>query len=51
MVGIVESDKETGEMMDPKCREKDTLKAEFWEPIFAETDFQRIYSEAIYDWT
>ena len=34
------SDKETGEMMDPKCREKDTLKAEFWEPIFAETDFK-----------
>jgi hypothetical protein len=26
--------------MDPKCREKDTLKAEFWEPIFAETDFK-----------
>ena len=34
------SNKETGEMMDPKCREKDTLKAEFWEPIFAETDFK-----------
>ena len=34
------SDKETGEMMDPKCREKDTLQAEFWEPIFAETDFK-----------
>ena len=34
------ADKETGEMMDPKCREKDTLKAEFWEPIFAETDFK-----------
>jgi hypothetical protein len=26
--------------MDPKCREKDTLQAEFWEPIFAETDFK-----------
>jgi len=34
------ADKETGEMMDPKCREKDTLKAAFWEPIFAETDFK-----------
>ena len=34
------ADKETGEMMDPKCREKDTLQAEFWEPIFAETDFK-----------
>ena len=34
------SDKETGEMMDPKYREKDTLKAEFWDPIFNETDFK-----------
>ena len=33
-------DRETGEMMDPKCREKDTLKAEFWDPIFNGTDFK-----------
>ena len=33
-------DRETGEIVDPKYREKDTLKAEFWEPIFAETDFK-----------
>ena len=30
-------DQETGELVDPKCREKDTLTKEFWEPIFAET--------------
>jgi RecA/RadA recombinase len=34
------SDKETGEMMDPKCREKDTLQPEFWDPIFNGTDFK-----------
>ena len=45
------ADKETGEMMDPKCREKDTLKAEFWEPIFAETDFKEFIQKAIYYWT
>jgi len=39
------ADKETGEMMDPKCREKDTLKAEFWEPIFAETDFKEFITQ------
>ena len=30
-------DQETGELVDPKYREKDTLTKEFWEPIFAET--------------
>jgi hypothetical protein len=26
--------------MDPKSRERDTLTADFWEPILAETDFK-----------
>ncbi len=30
----------TGELMDPKSRERDTLTADFWEPILAETDFR-----------
>ena len=29
----------TGELVDPKSRERDTLTAEFWEPILEETDF------------
>lgn len=33
-------DQETGELVDPKKREKDTKTAEFWEPIFASTDFK-----------
>ncbi len=33
-------DRDTGELVDPKCREKDTLEPSFWEPIFAETDFK-----------
>ena len=33
-------DQETGELVDPKKREKDTKCAEFWDPIFAETDFK-----------
>ena len=41
-------DRETGEIVDPKYREKDTLKAEFWDPIFNETDFkefiQKLYT-------
>jgi len=32
--------RETGELLEPKVREKQTLEAEFWEPIFAETDFK-----------
>jgi RecA/RadA recombinase len=32
--------KETGEMLGGKLREKDTLTADFWDPIFAETDFK-----------
>ena len=33
-------DKETGALMDPKVREKDTLKEEFWKPILDGTDFK-----------
>jgi RecA/RadA recombinase len=33
-------DQNTGEQMDQKYREKDTLTAEFWEPIFANTNFK-----------
>ena len=29
-------DRNTGELLDPKRRERDTLTAEFWEPILAE---------------
>ena len=32
-------DRETGELVDPKVRLKDTLESKFWDPIFAETDF------------
>ena len=32
-------DRETGELVDPKVRIKDTLESKFWDPIFAETDF------------
>jgi RecA/RadA recombinase len=33
-------DRSTGELMDAKVREKDTLKAEFWTPLFENTDFK-----------
>ncbi len=33
-------DKETGEMIEPKVRAKDTLTEDFWHPIFNETDFK-----------
>ena len=33
-------DRETGELMEGKVREKDTLTKEFWQPIFEETDFK-----------
>ncbi len=32
--------RETGELIEPKKREKDTLTPEFWDPIFAKTDFK-----------
>jgi RecA/RadA recombinase len=34
-------DRETGELLDPKVREKDTLDKEFWNPIFEGTDFKK----------
>tara|TARA_B100000963_G_scaffold343978_1_gene346357 strand:- start:10855 stop:11910 length:1056 start_codon:yes stop_codon:yes gene_type:complete len=34
-------DHATGEIIDPKVREKDTLTKEFWDPIFKETDFKK----------
>ena len=34
-------DKETGEMVEPKVRQKDTLTEEFWKPILEETDFKQ----------
>ena len=33
-------DRQTGELVDPKVREKDTLEPSFWEPIINETDFK-----------
>ena len=34
-------DKTTGELVDPKVREKDTLSESFWAPIFDGTDFKK----------
>ena len=34
-------DRDTGELVDPKVREKDTLLKEFWTPIFEGTDFKK----------
>jgi RecA/RadA recombinase len=33
-------DRETGELVQPKVREKDTKSEEFWKPIFNGTDFK-----------
>lgn len=33
-------DRDTGEMLGVKLREKDTLSGDFWSPIFDETDFK-----------
>ena len=33
-------DRETGELLEPKVREKQTLEEEFWKPILEETDFK-----------
>mgnify|MGYP000138517463 CR=1 FL=1 len=33
-------DRDTGELVDPKVREKETLTEEFWKPILEETDFK-----------
>jgi len=32
-------DKSTGEMLEGKYREKETLNEEFWKPLFDTTDF------------
>ena len=32
--------RETGELLEPKVREAATLEADFWKPIFEETDFK-----------
>ena len=34
-------DKQTGELLDPKVRAKDTLTKEFWDPILTGTDFKK----------
>ena len=34
-------DKQTGELLDPKVRAAQTLEKQFWEPIFASTDFKK----------
>jgi len=39
-------DTATGEMVDPKVREKDTLTKEFWEPIFTNSDFKEFIKGA-----
>ena len=33
-------DTDTGELVQPKVREKDTLQEEFWKPIFENTNFK-----------
>lgn len=33
-------DRDTGEMLEPKVREKDTLTEAFWKPVFEGTDFE-----------
>ena len=34
-------DKSTGELMEPKVREKETLSEDFWKPIIEDTDFKQ----------
>ena len=34
-------DKTTGELMEPKVREKETLNESFWKPIIEDTDFKQ----------
>ena len=38
-------DQSTGECVEPKVRLKDTLNAEFWEPIFEFTDFKEFVTK------
>jgi len=37
--------RDTGELAEPKVRERDTLNAEFWEPILNDTDFKDFVKE------
>ena len=37
----VRVDKSTGELVEPKVREKDTLNQKFWKPVLEETDFKQ----------
>ena len=38
-------DRETGELLEPKVREKETLEEKFWKPILEETDFKKYLNE------
>ena len=38
-------DRDTGELLDPKVREKETLTEEFWLPILRDTDFKEYVKE------
>jgi hypothetical protein len=37
--------KDTGEMVEPKVREAQTLEGEFWKPLFEESDFKKFVKE------
>ena len=37
--------RETGELLEPKVREKGTLEEEFWQPVFKDTDFKHYVKE------
>ena len=39
-------DKTTGELLGTKVREKETKEAEFWQPVFDETDFKEFVRKA-----
>jgi hypothetical protein len=39
-------DRDTGELLEPKVREAQTLESEFWQSIFEETDFANYLTEA-----
>ena len=40
-------DQETGELLEPKVREAQTLEEEFWKPIMEETNFKE-YLTGVY---
>ena len=37
--------RETGELLEPKVREKGTLEEEFWQPVFKDTNFKEYVKE------